>query len=223
MLAEDDRIVSVNADKIIFPNYSTERNKCIRVSEQEARFAFVESFCRYDSDYSYSVETPTRMKYKFTGKTPLSAQTDLTIHSSDGSRLVGVEFKAGGVSPKAKDRSNVTKDIEKLIREPGHGMWFHLLESTNNRTITDLFDIFGKDLAKLINKYGIANNNKILTFHICVLKQGFSIHNEINIKAGESGDEQLDSFFKVGYKVNRNKLLLGSLDLNNWALNWRGR
>ena len=40
----------------------------LRVSEQEARFAFVEAL--YQGPFRYSVETPTDKLYKFTGKKP---------------------------------------------------------------------------------------------------------------------------------------------------------
>ena len=66
------------------------------MSEQEARFAFVESLSR--APLLYSVEAPTEKLYQFTGSTPMSAQTDLAVHDRNGQRICNVEFKAKGVS-----------------------------------------------------------------------------------------------------------------------------
>ena len=62
---------------LIFPEYSGRQNGAIRVSEQEARFAFTESLSA--TPFFYSVETPTEEEYRFTGSKAMSAQTDLTF------------------------------------------------------------------------------------------------------------------------------------------------
>jgi hypothetical protein len=113
--------------KLLFPVY---RGGGLRVSEQEARFAFVEALAT--GPLTYSVETPTSKMYQFTGKSPLSAQTDLAIHDEAGARICNVEFKAKGVSPSAEKHFPIYKDLQKLMREPLWGLWFHLLERVDN-------------------------------------------------------------------------------------------
>ena len=90
--------------RLVFPRYRTrdeKKDQCIseqgalRVSEQEARFAFVEALSQ--SPFSYSVETPTSKGYSFSGMKKLSAQTDLTVRDASGRcRICNVEFKKGG-------------------------------------------------------------------------------------------------------------------------------
>ena len=75
--AEPDRC------RLLFPRYRKDED-CekakLRVSEQEARFAFVEALCK-GGKFRYSVETPTDKLYRFTGETKeVSAQTDLTVY-----------------------------------------------------------------------------------------------------------------------------------------------
>ena len=66
--------------RLLFPGYrgkkKGEKGK-LRVSEQGARFAFVEAL-RTAGQFRYSVETPTDKTYQFTGQHEESAQTDLT-------------------------------------------------------------------------------------------------------------------------------------------------
>jgi len=58
--------------RLVFPKYRDE-NKSLRVSEQEATFAFVKTLCQ--RPFSYSVEALASKLYSFTGQKPLSAQT----------------------------------------------------------------------------------------------------------------------------------------------------
>lgn len=95
--------------RLIFPKYGQHRNNETRVSEQELRFAFVETFNKYcDSNHLnlfYSVETPTNAKYVFKDKEKpiavnpgdtggVSAAFDLVIHDSSLKRVALIEFKA---------------------------------------------------------------------------------------------------------------------------------
>jgi len=57
-----------------------------------------------------------------------------TVQLPEGRRF-HCEFKSGGVGPQRRDCLPIRKDLGKLLVEPGDGMWFHLLESTNNATI----------------------------------------------------------------------------------------
>lgn len=106
--------------RLVFPCYM---NGEIRISEQELRFIFVETFNEYcdekELDWFYSVETPTKDKYKFTEKEHnldkpkreegQSANFDLTISNDKGELLALIEFKAKNTKP-----FSYAKDLCKL-------------------------------------------------------------------------------------------------------------
>ncbi len=54
------------------------RDGSARISEQESRVLFCSLLDR-TYGYFYSIETPTKEKYQFSGKNPLSARSDLSI------------------------------------------------------------------------------------------------------------------------------------------------
>lgn len=132
--------------RLIFPQYSDGET---RLSEQELRFVFVEMFNRYCTAYHlnwfYSVETPTKYKYKFSDKgdkiKPIrddengqSAMVDLAIHNASLNRLALIEFKA--LNP---DASCFAKDFVKLENEPDVLTYFLMyIKSHNKRTIESL-------------------------------------------------------------------------------------
>jgi hypothetical protein len=201
--------------RLLFPRYrpAPSSEPQLRVSEQEARFAFVESLCR--GRFKYSVETPTDETYSFTGSKEISAQTDLTLLDMGGDRLCNIEFKAKGRSLSAESNFSISKDIQKLRREPVWGMWFHLLESTNNSTITDLLEVMAHEIAQIESAPTKALQSPGLTVHICVLKQGFSIHCDIL----DFGD--IENKLRVGYSVSRTTLL-SEYPLNGWSVHRDG-
>ena len=97
--------------RLVFPCYNNKKRE-IRMSEQELRFVFVETFNEYCDgklNWFYSVETPTEDKYKFTenGKNldkpkrgeGQSANFDLTISNDKGELLALIEFKAKNTKP----------------------------------------------------------------------------------------------------------------------------
>ena len=108
--------------RLVFPCYNNKKRE-IRISEQELRFIFVETFNEYcdekELDWFYSVETPTKDKYKFTEKGDnldkpkreegQSANFDLTISNDKGELLALIEFKAKNTKP-----FSYAKDLCKL-------------------------------------------------------------------------------------------------------------
>ena len=108
--------------RLVFPCYNNKKRE-IRISEQELRFVFVETFNEYcdekELDWFYSVETPTKDKYKFTEKGDnldkpkreegQSANFDLTISNDKGELLALIEFKAKNTKP-----FSYAKDLCKL-------------------------------------------------------------------------------------------------------------
>ena len=208
--------------RLLFPR---EREKEeLRVSEQEARFAFVQALCTA-RQFRYSVETPTDKRYQFTGKHEESAQTDLTLYDlKTRCRLCNVEFKAGGWSLKGgesnengeSNKSNVFpiyKDVQKLLRERPWGLWFHLLNNTNKQTIPSFLKVMEKQINKVQREFGECAESPGLTIHVCVLKRGFSLQKDLclPIDADElKGDLCVDLHRKPKPRLNR------------WKLNVRG-
>lgn len=202
-----------DAGRLVFPTY---RNGTLRVSEQEARFAFVEAMRA--SELLYSVETPTTKRYSFTGKTALSAQTDLAMYGGDGIRVCNVEFKAKGVSPSAKKHLPIYKDIEKLMREPEWGLWFHLLEAVDNSTIGHLLSVIADQMERVTQQHAEDLETPGLTIHVCVLQHGFSIHREF-VAQETSGLSAggLREALGIRIKVSPSELL-EVLDDNGWRV-----
>ena len=164
---------SATEDIFLFPRY---RNNKLRVSEQEARFAFVEALCR--RSLRYSIETPTSKRYQFKGNTnKISAQTDLSVYDMNGkSSICNVEFKAHGAS---KDNPAIKKDVEKLLREPVWGLWFHILKGVNNSTINNLISVITRHICQVQEELDNDVEASGLTLHICVLRYGFSLQKDI--------------------------------------------
>lgn len=174
-------------------NSSTAR--IVRVSEQEARFIMAGELAK--SGLAYSVETPTQGLYQFTGKTAISANTDVTVYpcNTGGSldRHWNVEFKSGGFGGERGDNTqangimSIQKDIEKLLREEADGFWFHTLEAIDSATLNLVWQSYTQTLrAKandLINKNDDSTKlqSRVLVFHICVLRQGFSIERRVEL------------------------------------------
>lgn len=128
-----------------FPTYSKNDKK--RVSEQEFRFAFVESFNEYVSkniglnDWYYAIEVPTADSYRFGDSKPKleprenvgrSAMFDLVIYKGS-ERICLIEFKSGN-----PEQSCYDKDYLKLMN-PKEGnaailrFFLQLVENHNNR------------------------------------------------------------------------------------------
>lgn len=192
---------SLYDSNLIFPVYSGRQDDAIRISEQEARFAFAESIS--GTSYLYSVETPTREGYQLTGSKPMSAQTDITLYDRTRQPILNVEFKAKGASTSARSSFSIEKDIQKLLREPVPGMWFHILESIDNHTIRKLFDVIAQCLFDTTNKFQGNIRKTHLIFHCCVLRHRFSLHKCIEIVPERNILENLQGLFKFSYTVNR--------------------
>ena len=113
--------------RLVFPMYGEHRTPQneTRISEQELRFAFVETFIQYcndnDLDLLYSVETPTKDIYDFGDKNNLnkgvgrSAEFDMVIYDINNGNLCRrclIEFKANNADDYDHD-----KDFLKLNNE----------------------------------------------------------------------------------------------------------
>ena len=133
--------------RIIFPQYRKKGKT--RFSEQELRFVFVEQLNKeIDNgwDVYYSIETPTRERYKFKdveypkvckeGEEGMSAQFDLVIHDNNYQRIALIEFKANNTLAKHHE-----KDFVKLNEEGSENVLTYFLEivkSSDDNTIGSL-------------------------------------------------------------------------------------
>ncbi len=205
--------ISLDGSHLVFPIYSGRRDGELRVSEQEARFAFTESIAT--TPYYYSVETPTREGYQLTGSKPLSAQTDLTLYDADRQPILNVEFKAKGVSASARNLFSIQKDVQKLLREPTDGMWFHILEAVDNSTISKLFETLARALSETASKFKSYIQEKHLIFHLCILKQQFSLNKHIELSPEKMELYDFKRLFHFSYNVTRSSLLKVR-DIGGW-------
>lgn len=181
--------------RLIFPIKRT--NEEIRISEQEARILYCNIL--NNLNYFYSIETPTNETYQQTGNTPLSALSDLSIYryiDNGFEKMANVELKAHN-----PDIKNISKDIEKIIREEKDGNWFHVLKNINKGTLPSVFDKFIFSLKKHSNK-----SSKIsILFCICILEKKFSIIKYFKWNKNDGNlIHYLDKFFVLSQIKNRN-------------------
>ena len=134
------------------------------------------------------------------------ASFDLSLYHPSGDDLLNVEFKSGGVSLKAKSKSRIWKDIEKLIKDPGDGMWFHLLKAVNNSTINNVLGTLNRDLTDLFKYVDTTENSKQLIIHICVLQHTFSLHKVLDLKEPKFQNGNFANFFNFEYWVSHDNL-----------------
>ena len=195
--------------------FSRKRDKTLRLSEQEARFAFVESLCQ--ENLRYSVEVPTTKLYKFSGESgnEKSAQTDLQVRECGQYGICNIEFKSKGITPRANcdTKMPIYKDVEKLMREPVWGLWFHLLEGVDRSTIPNFLRVIAEQISKVKAKHAdIATPG--LTIHICVLRERFSLQKDVPLCLM---DADLAEILHVKYRVSKGKLTKDH-DFNGWCL-----
>ena len=109
--------------RLVFPMYCEQQEFKTRISEQELRFAFVETFNKYcdkkNISLFYSVETPTKGRYSCFAKGDpqesidgRSAEFDLVIYNNELERVCFIEFKANNA-----DEHDHKKDFVKLDSE----------------------------------------------------------------------------------------------------------
>ena len=205
--AEDGFGERRGTSRLKFPRY---RGGRVRVSEQEARFAFVEGLA--DGELFYSVETPTEKLYSFSGTKEMSAQTDLTLYRGNGDRLCNIEFKAKGFRKARAQHGPVRKDLQKLLREDCWGVWYHVLEAVDNSTIAELLGVIGDGIVQVRDEFSQDLGSPGLLIHICVLRQGFSLERTIDLAS-----PPVQSEMRVDIEVSRSELV-ATPDLNGWSL-----
>jgi hypothetical protein len=181
-LARTDQPVLVRpASSLVFPTYrvGSARGK-VRISEQEARAVFLQRAAASEHELYCSLETPTALKYDFTGVTPttvpdhqLGGQSALTdaslfvLHDGELCQDVNVEFKAHNVEP-----GPILKDLLKLVQEEPKGLFFHVLQGVDAGTLrnaskTGVLDKYTKALFEVRGNARPAG--WFVLFAICIL------------------------------------------------------
>lgn len=181
--------------RLIFPIKRV--NNEIRISEQEARILYCNIL--NNLNYFYSIETPTGNAYIQSGKTAVSALSDLSIYrytNKGFEKEANIEFKALNVTPKS-----ISKDFEKIITEGKDGNWFHILKNINSRTLPSVFNKFFNSI-----KNNFLKNDKIsILFCICILEKKFSIIKYFKWNKNDGNlIHYLDKFFILSHIKNRN-------------------
>ena len=145
---------------LIFPEY---RDNKTRISEQESKILF--SNILENSEWFYSVETPTLQTYIQSGKTPLSARTDISLfrNPDPASKAVNIELKAHNATAES-----FRKDLEKLLREQLDGLWFHTLENRNKGTLPRIYEKIQRAFSDL--KPHIQGKHRKILFAFCLLR-----------------------------------------------------
>lgn len=176
-----------NIKGLIFPTNSDGK---VRVSEKEARQLVIEQIHKHS--LSYSIETPTRKKYCFSGKTPRSASTDLSIYDHAGKKLFNIEFKAGARSLDRGDVKDITKDFKKLALEDVDGIWFHTLENVDIRSVRGLWQTINRELNNVLSTTVGQRTPKTLDFHLSILSLCCSVSRSFDIQADCSSIGAID-------------------------------
>ncbi len=217
-MSQNSNAISKASPRLVVPSYADGR---IRISEQEARFLFA-SAIEKTGRYFYTIETPTKEKYRFKPRTQaqntcISARSDMSIWKWDKQfiQLANIELKAHNVQKAA-----VGKDIEKLIRENITGNWFHLLRNTDSGTFRSLFekltDSFMQN-ARYVREIMEGRRHRIL-FFFCVKGKNFSIYKVLTLHNTYDIETEIKDFFALNDYCDLEKEPPESL--NSWEL-WR--
>jgi hypothetical protein len=163
-----------------------------RISEQELRLLFAFALNQTYPALHYSIETPTKKKYRLgddinnfsihSGNLR-SGLIDLTLFdfiSQKYKRVLNIEFKH------STKKELIAKDIFKLINEPDDGALIILLKNTDTGTFFNKLKkngLFNKlqDLLTLYSSYWHDQNKKLLFVIMSISnKDRIIIHREIN-------------------------------------------
>lgn len=186
--------------QLVFPGTA---KGTVRVSEQESKICLIRHLI--DSQFSFSVETPTKMAYCFSGASKRNAMTDITLYGN-GERLLNMEFKAGNVSINRRNQNHITKDIEKLVCENVDGYWFHTLRTTGNNSLKRLWDTIRRALRSVVARTDSIRCSKLFTFHCCVLQQGYSVSTTFELNDQSNQEKWLESLAAPEVLIRKGQL-----------------
>ena len=216
-VADVSSLPSGLSPRLILPAYREEdgdTERRIRISEQESRFLYCSQLNALN--YYYSIETPTKEKYVFSGKKPRSAASDLSLYVlADGTdateqdtsarpkafrKVANVEFKAH--NPPCE---NIRKDIEKLVQERVAGNWFHTLGNIDSKTLTSLFEKMSVSLKK--HRRDIREAGVSIVFAFCVLEKKWACLKHFLFERPQGDlNAYVDEFFRLEYAIESGKV-----------------
>lgn len=213
--------------RVMFPQKG---HQC-RVSEQEARFAFVSALLsdRASCSWAFAAEAPTRLSYRFekrgTGANAQRARTDLALYrDNDEAPALAVEFKSRGRSRTAEKDESINKDIAKILAEQPHALWFHVVRSVNNSTLPGLLRTLESAISRLSNPGKLGEylapgkipepRAKTIFFHICVLNPDMtaSIHRMLDYVPSQPNAK----FFTIETTATRKSLKIS--EKQGWSI-----
>ena len=184
----------------------------LRVSEQELRFVMTHLHHHNNRHHlSYAIEVPTVHDYTFSGSNSRSGSTDLAFYDGND-QVLNIELKA-----KVPTQASVDKDIEKLVREPSHGAWCHILEGQDRGTLQSIFEKLKIGFDKTLK-----NNHKLqfpLFFSFLIL------HKRVLISRkgvdGEENNFNPTSIFSLDYNLYDKFIKSNSINctINDWQIN----
>ena len=203
--------------RVMFP----EKGKVRRVSEQEARFAFVAALLAEPGPepWAFAAEVPTRLSYRFahrgSGEKAQRALTDLALyrHGHDEPALA-VEFKAGGRSGKSEVDESIRKDVAKILAERPDALWFHVVRSASSATNQGLLRTLDEAISLLSSPFRLSDylapgktvepRAKSIAYHVCVLNPDMtaSIHRVLDYVPGKPERD----FFTIEVTAKRDSL-----------------
>ncbi|HEY5168250.1 MAG TPA: hypothetical protein VIK03_02480 [Thermoleophilia bacterium] len=205
--------------RVMFPRKGQVR----RVSEQEARFAFVAALLAESGSepWAFAAEVPTRLSYRFAhrgaGEKAQKALTDLALyrHGHDEPALA-VEFKSGGRSGKSEIDESIRKDVAKILAEQPDALWFHVVRSANSATLQGLLRTIDEAISRLSSPIRLSDylaagkmvepRAKKIAVHVCVLNPEMtaSIHRVLDYVPGKPEPD----FFTIDVVATRDSLEL---------------
>ncbi len=194
---------------LIFPSYwpsALNDSFRARVSEAEARVIYCLALEK--QKLPYAVEVPTTQKYTFSGTTKLSARSDLVVYASQpGSpqtliRDLAIEFKAHNPRVEA-----IRKDLEKLLREPCNGLWFHILKNADTRTIPVLFEKFDVAIRELRDLWQECDHSVAIC--AVVMQKKFWLYRTL------TPSDDLTPDLSIDYEVKRKRVIVK--DARGWV------
>jgi len=213
--------------RVMFP----QKGQVRRVSEQEARFAFVAALLAEPGPepWAFAAEVPTRLSYRFahrgTGEKAHKALTDLALyrHGHDEPALA-VEFKSGGRSGRSELDESIRKDVAKILAEQPDALWFHVVRSANSETLSGLLRTLDEAISRLSSPARLSDylaagkmvepRAKQIAFHVCVLNPDIaaSIHRVLDYVPGKPKQD----FFTVDVAATRDSLEIA--DGQGWGV-----
>ncbi|MCK9224172.1 MAG: hypothetical protein M0R46_12555 [Candidatus Muirbacterium halophilum] len=141
-----------NKFQLFFP---IKRDQKPRYSEQEARVCAIKT-C-FDKNIKFSVETPTKGEYFFSGKESNKRSGSIDLQVIIKEKYYNIEFKFG--------TNKVDNELEKFNENPDNVMFF-LFKNTDKGTIKTLLKNITNYTCKEDKSKNISPNNLLLAVYI---------------------------------------------------------